>query len=761
MRRVCTKYQIARLQRFWLVSIGLYFVFPILFTALFAQNLTLTQGMTIDASVKVNQQIYDFSGTSDLKPILKIKGQNIVIDFNNSVIQGNSNPNQPELFEGLGILVEGGSNIQIKNLNLQGYKIGLMAVGTDSLQILNANLSYNYRPKLKSLKQRENVQDELSFQQNQNDEWMRYGMGIYLKNCKRPLIKRVTIKNGFNGLMLHQVENALIYNNNISFNSGVGIALNSSSNNKLMHNKLDWNVRGYSHGFYQKGHNSAGILFYNQANHNTIAYNSATHSGNGLGIWAEESLQNTNSGCNDNMIYRNDFSHAALNGIAFTHSRNSLINNRIMECGFGIWGAYSFDTNIQGNLFAKNNKVAIAMPNSHHNNILYNSFWEDNVGIKLWENNPSAHNNAYQITGNVFTDVRKAFQVDGARRIFVTGNSFRKIHNILDINNVAATEFQFFGNAIVDSLIYIDPKLALGENGNLYFQDNLISPFPLLEENRFAGATLDQSLLPFTLPDGIDTALPETHPRGRQFIMMNEYGPYNFEYPYIFLDKINKDIYSFGLFGKTGAWKVLAQKGFKSLSGEFGILPVTIQGIRDTTVAEMRLEMEYRGASFVTPFGQIVPENAPYRFTFAAYEPRWRWELKFYAYTDANHPRTQPNAFSQLKRLPALKTIYTYDLGFNWWNAPEEDNRLPADRFATFAKTEFTLPIGAYTFEVDADDGVRVFIDGKPVLNRWDNQKPITDTFPFVSDGKKHRIEIEHFDESGFSTLAFRIVGKE
>jgi hypothetical protein len=35
-----------------------------------------------------------------------------------------------------------------------------------------------------------------------------------------------------------------------------------------MHNRLDWNVRGYSHGIYARGQDSAGILCYEQSNDN-------------------------------------------------------------------------------------------------------------------------------------------------------------------------------------------------------------------------------------------------------------------------------------------------------------------------------------------------------------------------------------------------------------------------------------------------------------------------------------------------------------
>ena len=86
--------------------------------------------------------------------------------------------------------------------------------------------------------------------------------------------------------MMMECNDGLFYNNEINFNSGIGMGLYRSNRNRIMHNKLDWNVRGYSHGFYSRGQDSAGILVYEQSNENIFAHNSATHSGDGFFLWA-------------------------------------------------------------------------------------------------------------------------------------------------------------------------------------------------------------------------------------------------------------------------------------------------------------------------------------------------------------------------------------------------------------------------------------------------------------------------------------------
>ena len=97
--------------------------------------------------------------------------------------------------------------------------------------------------------------------------------------------------------------------------------------NRILHNKIDWCVRGYSHGVYNRGQDSAGILIYEQSSNNVFAYNSVTHGGDGFFLWAGQNTMDTGrGGCDDNLLYGNDFSHAPTNGIEFLvgHERNGL-----------------------------------------------------------------------------------------------------------------------------------------------------------------------------------------------------------------------------------------------------------------------------------------------------------------------------------------------------------------------------------------------------------------------------------------------------
>ena len=81
------------------------------------------------------------------------------------------------------LLLKRGKNITLKNANIHGLKLLLWAGSVENLTIQNCNFSYNYRQQLHSSRLEEDVSDWMSYHHNENDEWLRYGAGIYLRNC--------------------------------------------------------------------------------------------------------------------------------------------------------------------------------------------------------------------------------------------------------------------------------------------------------------------------------------------------------------------------------------------------------------------------------------------------------------------------------------------------------------------------------------------------------------------------------------------------
>ena len=168
-----------------------------------------------------------------------------------------------------------------------------MAIGVENLTLDNCDFSYNYRQHLNSTQEKEDISDWMSYHQNEKDEWLRYGAAMYLRDCNFLTIKNCKVTGGQNALMMTECNDGMIYNNDFSFNSGIGIGMYRSSRNKIMYNRIIFNVRGYSHGVYNRGQDSAGILVYEQSSNNLFYKNNVTHGGDGFFLWAGQTTMDS------------------------------------------------------------------------------------------------------------------------------------------------------------------------------------------------------------------------------------------------------------------------------------------------------------------------------------------------------------------------------------------------------------------------------------------------------------------------------------
>ncbi|MEZ4966409.1 MAG: PA14 domain-containing protein, partial [Saprospiraceae bacterium] len=55
-----------------------------------------------------------------------------------------------------------------------------------------------------------------------------------------------------------------------------------------------------------------------------------------------------------------------------------------------------------------------------------------------------------------------------------------------------------------------------------------------------------------------------------------------------------------------------------------------------------------------------------------------------------------------------------------------------------------------------SDDGVRLYLDDKLVIDRWNVHEPETEEIT-VTLGGRHQLRVEHFDAGGFAALECRI----
>ena len=395
------------------------------------QSVELQPGMVITQSTRVVKKTYALSG-----PPITIRGDNITVDFNDATLEGTPAGIAPDRRSGVAILVEGGSSIRITNASVHGYRFGIIARGTRNLTLEDNDFSDTWKPRLFSLIEHESLVDWLSFHNNESNQWLRFGAAIYLEDVKGGALRENVAMGGMNGLMLVRSNGIMIRDNNFSFNSGLGVGLYRSSDDTIVHNQIDYNVRGYSHGFYTRGQDSADLLLYEQSNRNVVAFNSLTHGGDGIFLWAgQTTMDSGQGGSNDNLFYGNDVSFATANGVEATFSRNRIIANKAWGSEYGIWAGYSFETEIIGNDF-KNNRTGVAIEHGQSNTIALNKFDGDSTAIRLWADSlpPSdwgypkfrdTRSRDYKIGGNQFTNNQITLKVANTTGLDTAGSARR------------------------------------------------------------------------------------------------------------------------------------------------------------------------------------------------------------------------------------------------------------------------------------------------------------------------------------------------
>jgi len=616
----------------------------------------LQPGMIITQSVRVVPKTYRFAG-----PPIIVRGNNITVDFRDATLQGTDPAADPDQARDTAIVIDGGSNIRIDKARIHGYKIGILARGTQQLTLQDNDLSDNWKPRLFSLIEHESLVDWLSFHHNEKDEWLRFGAAIYLQDVKGAVVRGNTVLGGMNGLLLVRTNGAMIRDNTFSFNSGLGIGLYRSSDDTIIHNQLDYNVRGYSHRVYARGQDSADLLLFEQSSRNVVALNSLTHGGDGVFLWAGQTTMDSGTGgANDNLFYGNDVSYATANGVEVTFSRNEIIANRAWGSEYGVWGGYSFQTEIVGNDF-RGNRTGVAIEHGQDNVIAHNQFDRDSTAIRLWADSIEPSEWGYP----KHHDTR-------SRDYRIGGNEFGGNRMILNARNTTG----------------LDTLAAISRPSPPAFLGNLRRPSPPL-----AG-------------------------RDRSAIIVDDWGPYDWETPKLWpVDSTRAIPLRLVTLGPGGRWRLVSLRGVTTLSRAAG-------RIGDTIAVTPRRD--------ATGNWELMLESGGTRFSYARFEPRIDWSVRFSDSSGVVSPGATPRG------LPRLDMM--------WYRPPPAYAFLPQGNWSLTATGTVNLEPGTYSIRTISDDAVRVWLDSALVIDAWTPHESQVDYAPITAGEHKLRVEYRQVD---------------
>jgi len=414
---------------------------------------------------------------SDDEGLVVLAGNDITVELA-APLSGAADGTPADTFTGVALRVTG-KNVTLRGARVSGYRVAIHAEGADGLVLEDCDVSGNFRQHLLSTPEKEAGEDWLDPHHNDGHEWFtRYGAGIYVERSKGVTVRRCRARAGQNGLVLDRCDEGRVHDNDFSFLSGWGIALWRSSENVISRNACDFCIRGYSHGVYNRGQDSAGFLVFEQCSRNVFAENSATHCGDGFfGFAGQEALGGVpppsedfdyvGKGDNGNWIWGNDFSWAAAHGLELTFSFDNWIHsNRFVGNAIcGIWGGYSRRTWIVNNDFEANGDAGYGLErggvNIEHgldNVIAQNRFKANACGVHLWWDE-DAHlvslpwvkangdGSAAQVQGNTFSRDRVGVQLRGPTKM-LGSNRFEEVETPLEVEPEAEAHTDSTGGLV-------------------------------------------------------------------------------------------------------------------------------------------------------------------------------------------------------------------------------------------------------------------------------------------------------------------------
>lgn len=677
---------------------------------------------------------------ADGNGVIQIVASGITVQFvDGSCLRGSASDLPPDEYKGYGIRVNGRSNVTIRGARVSGFWCGLWATKADGLVLGAVDASDNRRARLKSTPAAEDGGDWLFPHDNDQNQWLEnYGAAIYVEDSNQITVRDCKVRHGQNALCIDRVNDSKIYDNDFSFNSGWGIAMWRSSRNTISRNACDFCVRGYSHRVYNRGQDSAGILMFEQNCENIIAENSATHGGDSFfGFAGKEALGETGEhsldwyerrGNSRNLLINNDFSYAPAHGIEMTFSFGNVFwGNRLVENAIcGVWGGYSQDTLIAKNQIEGNGEMAYGLErggiNIEHgrgNRILANVFANNQCGVHLWggpvgdfAQKPWAKANGTDskdnvVAGNQFTGDKLVFHLRGPGELTVGENSFEGV----DQQMSQETEHVVRSSAGVEN-----------------------PPEP------------QYSVCGKTHPVG---ARP--HLRGRQSIVMTEWGPWDHESPLIRMvqddgDSIQYDLHNMAkstlvaIEGSNVTWE-------RSTSAEAG--GGTTYAIRATAPGVHPYLLQVKSGAWKQEIrGTLVSAL---------------WDVTFFKWDKTTDPRENLDAWRKLSKNEKAVSGQIKQLTLKYgWSGPSEQKlsdaitaaKLGGDYFGMIARTRLPLSAGTWEFTTLSDDGIRITVDGKPVIENWAWHGPTRDAGVLeLHEDKTVEIVVEHFEIDGYAVL--------
>jgi hypothetical protein len=632
--------------------------------------------------------------------VIRIEGErDLTLDLTGVELRGTTPGTDMDESAGWGIVIADCKNITVRGGRMGGYKGCIVVTNSTGVTIEGMQFDSWYGDRLLSTVSWEKGEDWLYPHENDADEWItKYGAAISFTDCEDVTVKDCRGRHGQNGILLTRTNDSFVYDNDFSFLSGWGLGMYRASRNEVSHNLFEYCVRGYSHDVYWRGQDSAAILMFERCSDNVIAFNSATHSGDGIFLYGGQDIvegralergERDAGGGDRNLFYGNDLSFSVANGIEATFSsHNVAIQNRMIGCHqHGVWGGYSnnfvialnrIDQTLGGGIAIEHGQDCLVARNSLRDNYSGVGFWWDEdpplVGgpFGLHHDTDSRDN---WVLENEFDENDMDFFLEHTSGVCINGNSYPQTGRMLDVNGVSDESGIALG--MEDTRVWLAGGDGPSPSGRL--TDVTLRRWAGQPHARFHEAI--EWRAPEVLGSQVTRAAQRNVEEGLATIVMGPWGPWDYR------------------------------------------------------AGEDRPQITLPGGLFAD----------------------CRWQATWFPWRlDSSDPRGDLETWRARRFDPAVRKNVGH------WVDPWSDEDVRAtvgnNYFGLIATTTIQVPkAGRYQLIIGSDDGIRVTIGDKVAFEDWTWHAPKRDTVELTLEPGKHNVQLEYFQITGAAALSLEL----
>lgn len=321
-----------------------------------------TDGLEIREDIRLEPGVYH------LPRGLRIAADGVTLDASGATLIGDEG-------QGVAVHVAGRRGVTVKGLTALRYRYGIRADDCQDLTLTGNRITRT--AELEPFKY---------FLYLWKPVEAAYGGAILLNRVQGGLVADNDFQHQQNGVLLYHSSGLTVRDNNASFNSGWGVYLSASHDNRIERNVLDFCNRVYRResGVERVEADAAGLVMVRGSSRNQVLKNACRGGGDGMFITGYEH-PGVIEPCNDNLFEDNDCSYSPNNAIESTFSQNNIFRRNICsKSNYGFWLGFSWDTLVEDNIIEDNFIAGVAAEHAHTITFRGNQVRRNREGIRLW-----------------------------------------------------------------------------------------------------------------------------------------------------------------------------------------------------------------------------------------------------------------------------------------------------------------------------------------------------------------------------------------